>query len=1068
MLIEKRRLFKVFYALATATILFALIITYSRGGLLGLLGMLIIAAFSSKNKTKSIVACLAAIIILVNFMPSQMKDRISNTKTTLSDLDRVNNVDSTKRRFLLARAAWKMFLDHPLFGVGVGNFYYGCPKYEAVSPGRAHSMYLEMLAELGAVGFFLFVRMLFYTFKSIAYVIKQCEQLRGYARGLFVGLVGVLIAAIFLHAQQEKGFWFLIFMSVALKNISNHISTKDTPTPDKKRKRIIGRARGSAHRKAFIALLVCLLAIASSTHADEAQFDKYGGWMGLKGKPTGWFHTEQMNGRWWIITPEGNVFWSIGMYCVRIGGLPETGTKKRAYRDACIKKYGNEREWARVTKIQLKDWRFNTVGDWSSESIYKGPGLAYIIGIDLSNKAKNVIPEGYYGYFPDVFSQEFKDSAQEAMRARFTSQPNLKDDPWLLGYFLADEPSWYGSKQRHGALVDDFINLDSDKPGKKAWVDFIKNQYNDIADLNRSWGLNFSNYDDLLGIKKIADNENTKRDKLAFLRRIAEEFAKVLSETLREFDKNHMILGMRPSRRYPEVIEGISKYSDIFSTSAYDLNRGYKIDKNYKDTIETIYKYSKKPIMLATLITAQDTGLPRGMVKTQKDRGISYWRYISKVSSDPRIIGMHWFQYFDPPKKCYDKYAANWGLVNEDDEPYQEAVSLISQANKMVYAYALGLSEYAPEFDSFLTVSKPAVAGPATNPDKNIPIPIQNGDFEQGKSGWSMQTWKGKSKLAIDSSSKHSGKYSLKITGGPDEGWGSVGVGIQGSMPIVLKPEYQYKLSSWIKVQNVENSAFVRIKINYKNGEEAYFATVGAYGTEEWKQVEVEFEPSGENTIVYLGAQLVGRGSAWFDDIQLEVTAPEGTSPDEFVKDASKAQVTMLARTRITAQEDTSVTHKPTTVNRLPISNPGFEEGKKDWGLQAWKGKPRINIDNRSAHSGKNSVKIQGTAPGWESSGVAVKGTFGFSLTKDKKYMLSGWIKTDNVEDSAFVRIKVKYEDGKEDYFATDSLGGTRGWEFVSKKFTPKNSCKIEYLACQLVGKGTVWFDDIAIEEIVE
>jgi len=128
--------------------------------------------------------------------------------------------------------------------------------------------------------------------------------------------------------------------------------------------------------KKFLVIIVTCLVIGLSINAsaNETQFDKYGGWKGLKGEKTGWFHTEQINGRWWIITPEGNAFWSVGMYCVRIGGLVDDETGKRIYQETCYKKYGNEKEWARVTKLQLKEWGFNTIGDWSSASIMSTPG----------------------------------------------------------------------------------------------------------------------------------------------------------------------------------------------------------------------------------------------------------------------------------------------------------------------------------------------------------------------------------------------------------------------------------------------------------------------------------------------------------------------------------------------------------------------------------------------------------------------------------------------------------------------------------------------------------------------
>ncbi|MCX5699822.1 MAG: carbohydrate binding domain-containing protein [Candidatus Omnitrophica bacterium] len=619
-------------------------------------------------------------------------------------------------------------------------------------------------------------------------------------------------------------------------------------------------------------IALSLFTVINKVSAEEVkQFDKYGGWMGLKGEKKGYFHTQNINDRWWIITPEGNVFWSIGMYCVRMGGIPETGSGRRVYQEVCLKKYGNEQEWAKATRMQLYKWGFNTIGDWSAESIYREPGFSYVIGINLPSKSENVIPKGNYGYFPDVFSKDFADSAREQMQGLFNSQPYLIDDPQLLGYFLADEPAWYGSKGRRGSLADDFIALDGSKPGKIAWIELLKFKYSEIKKLNAAWQTNYSSFEELLNINKIKDTPVIEKDKLIFFREIAEEFAKILYLTLREFDKYHMALGTRPSRLYPEVVAAMGKYCDIFSTSGYNLNQGYQTDPKLDETIDEIYKYTQKPIMLGVIISAQDAGLPHGIVRTQRDRGISYWRYLAKIARHPAIVGVHWFEYFDPPLKCYDAGVANWGLVSEKDEPYTEAANLIAQANKMVYAYALGLSNFAPEFDGLFGITKKQTEQTEDKPLKKVAIPLADPGFENGKASWEFQTWKGKSKASLDYFVKHSGKSSLKIQGGPDEGWGSVGVGVQGSTGFTLKPGYQYKLSVWVKAKDVENSAFLRIKVTYKSGGDEYFGTEEVFGTKDWQKISVDFSPREENTVGYLGAQLVGKGTAWFDDVTLEL-----------------------------------------------------------------------------------------------------------------------------------------------------------------------------------------------------
>jgi hypothetical protein len=807
----------------------------------------------------------------------------------------------------------------------------------------------------------------------------------------------------------------------------------------------------------FACLLIggCMLLSPPSSQGDDGAFDKYGGWTGLKGTKTGVFHVEAIHDRWWLVTPAGNVFWSTGMYSVRMGGIPETGTGRRPYQEAAIKRHGSEREWARVTLLRLKDWGFNTIGDWSSESVFSQGGFVYVFGINLPHVAPNVIAKGAYGYFPDVFDPSFQQSVYASMEKRFKSQPYLIDDPWLLGYFLADEPSWYGSKQRHGALTDDFIALSADRSGKQSWVQFLKTKYGEIGKLNEAWGTQYTDFRLLLDIVTLEDNEYTIKDKKAFLKAVALRFSQVLFTTLRHFDPHHMVLGTRPTRTYPEVLEAIGEYTDVFGVSHYQLNTGYKIALDFERQISDLYSYGKKPILLGVLISGQDTGLPYGLVKTQQDRGISYWRYLAKVASDPRIVGMHWFQYFDPPRKCYDKMAANWGLVNDQDEPYKDAVDLVRQANQMVYAYALGVSHFAPDFDNLLGLqggqaSEEIPGGSFTT----IKIPIVNGDFEARNRGWKMQSWKGGSKAAIDGTQKHGGQYALKISGGQEPGWDSVGVAVQYSPNFILKPGLEYKLSAWIKTKDVESFAQVRIKTASPSGTVAHYKAGGQYGTQDWTKYEAVFTPLEDSKADYLVVQLVGKGTAWFDDLALEVSSLEGSDYRDFLRQQEETKTNVpdirMLRTR-----------------PLPVSNSGFEQGDKDWGLQPWKGKPRVGVAWLKGHNSTRALEIKGAADGWDSVGAGVQALGAIMFDPDKEYLLKGWIKTANVSDAAFLRVKVKYDNGQEEYFETGPVSATSDWTQAQKVFRLKGKGTADYLACQLVGSGTAWFDDVSLEEII-
>jgi len=602
-------------------------------------------------------------------------------------------------------------------------------------------------------------------------------------------------------------------------------------------------SRSATTLKRGVILLISLLFLQTEVMAFG--FDKYGGWEGIKGEKTGFFHTQKIDNRWWLVTPEGNAFFSLGMYCVRISGIPETETGKRAYRDNCLAKYGSESKWAEVSLNRLQEWGFNTIGDWSSYSIISSKQMPYVIGLEAGKAGKNVIPEGAYGFFPDVFDEEYKKAVEKKIEEKLNAYSGITEDPYLLGYFTSDEPSWYGSKGRRGALVDDFIALPDTAPGKKAWVEFSKNKR----------------------------GKERQELKLEFLEKIAEKFSEVHADALRKYDKNHLILGSRPSRTYPEVLSGIGKYTDVFGLSFYELNKGDSIDAEFDKKIDELYKYGKKPIMLGVLITAKDSDLPFGMVKTQEDRGVSYWNYLKKTASNPNIVGLHWFQYFDPPRKCYDQRAANWGVVNDKDEPYEDAVELIAFANKRVYRYASGRKD----FIAHPSTSSGQVAQREENEEKSIKIEqekdsmqIKNPGFES-KAGWKFQVWKGNGKVLPDSKTKHRGNSAVKITGGSGSGWESVGVAIQSAPGIELFKGVKYRLSGFIKTGDVENKAFIRIKFKQNDEETVYFETPGIYGSADWQEDSVSFIPKNSGEIEYLNVQLIGKGTAWFDDLNLEV-----------------------------------------------------------------------------------------------------------------------------------------------------------------------------------------------------
>lgn len=118
--------------------------------------------FNSRHKVAALTLCAVAAIVLWPAMPRQYQDRYL---TTLHFAEGEKLDASNELRVRVWKAGWRMFLDHPILGVGAGQFrtaygvVYSGQKHGAwMSP---HSLFFQGAAELGlvglvAVGYFLY------------------------------------------------------------------------------------------------------------------------------------------------------------------------------------------------------------------------------------------------------------------------------------------------------------------------------------------------------------------------------------------------------------------------------------------------------------------------------------------------------------------------------------------------------------------------------------------------------------------------------------------------------------------------------------------------------------------------------------------------------------------------------------------------------------------------------------------------------------------------------------------------------------------------------------------------
>ncbi len=154
-----------------------------------------------------------------------------------SALERVTNPGSGTGRTDIWAVAGDVIADHPLLGVGAGNFPLVSPRYATETlnlanvylvvdtPKPTHNAYLGVLAELGVVGIVAFGLVLLSALvlarrSATAFSRAGDRELELMSRGLLVSLIAMFTSFVFLSGESEKQFWLLVGLTFALHAIA--------------------------------------------------------------------------------------------------------------------------------------------------------------------------------------------------------------------------------------------------------------------------------------------------------------------------------------------------------------------------------------------------------------------------------------------------------------------------------------------------------------------------------------------------------------------------------------------------------------------------------------------------------------------------------------------------------------------------------------------------------------------------------------------------------------------------------------------------------------------------------
>lgn len=342
-------------------------------------------------------------------------------------------------------------------------------------------------------------------------------------------------------------------------------------------------------------------------------------------QPDGFFTLGRRKDHWWLITPDNQPFFSIGLNHIDPATLryPENIEIWRT-------KYGGSTlRWIRESVApNLRAWGFNTVG-WVQEVTvrkwrhsraftideYRALGMPYCHLLPFMESHQWEKHTVHY----DFRSEDWKEWCDYVARSHCAE---LSQEEKLIGYFYSDCPTWIHQRPQNawrGPIFD---------PGR------LKTQ---------------------AGRKELSE--------------LAQHYYQTTHDAIRRYDKHHLILGDRYEANALialEVIEAALPFVDVLSF------------QDFRDPVRHLkqwYEKTGKPVLLADAARMKWQTAPGEFTRNEGDW---YADTLAELFRNPGCVGFHLCGAYQRNR------ARRYGLLDEQEKPDAENVQLMQAANEKI------------------------------------------------------------------------------------------------------------------------------------------------------------------------------------------------------------------------------------------------------------------------------------------------------------------------------------------------------------------------------------------------
>ncbi|MDF0752172.1 O-antigen ligase family protein [Marinobacter sp. 71-i] len=194
---------KLLYMGLMPAMLYALILTMSRGGFIALLVVAFLVFKESKHKMGLTIMAVVLVIAALNVMTPIQKDRY----LSLVDSDTAGGA-SAEGRLKGIIGEFKLGLTRPVVGHGLGTTT-EAKVHKWGTTKASHNLYGELIIELGLIGFVIFLRFLYQIARKLSVVRSQFAALNKSEHSYYSRLNKCLMAVFWMYAVYSLNYWGL-------------------------------------------------------------------------------------------------------------------------------------------------------------------------------------------------------------------------------------------------------------------------------------------------------------------------------------------------------------------------------------------------------------------------------------------------------------------------------------------------------------------------------------------------------------------------------------------------------------------------------------------------------------------------------------------------------------------------------------------------------------------------------------------------------------------------------------------------------------------------------------------